>query len=124
MMRYFDLEPSFSNFWSLFSINTSTRSGSRGFFYVTARNHLKFLDKFPETHGVWKHKWFYIEAPTDMPWNVPREWRFDKPSFSIDEEPSWDAHFIDDYLLDHNYDINKLLSEETLKLAGLNPAPI
>ncbi|KAL2248672.1 UNVERIFIED_CONTAM: hypothetical protein Sindi_2340900 [Sesamum indicum] len=43
IMQFVGLDPSFDNFWSLYSFTTSKRSGSRGFFYLSAKPECEYL---------------------------------------------------------------------------------
>ncbi|KAL2231258.1 UNVERIFIED_CONTAM: hypothetical protein Sindi_1720200 [Sesamum indicum] len=53
IMQFLGLEPSFDNFWSLYSFTTSKRSGSRGFFYLSAKPEYGYLSALKSNVGVW-----------------------------------------------------------------------
>ncbi|KAL2246279.1 UNVERIFIED_CONTAM: hypothetical protein Sindi_2896100 [Sesamum indicum] len=96
VMKHLDLPRSFDNFWSLYYITASKRSGETGWFYLTARKDCRFLDDLrsnvvqttPETFGE-GFKSDLINYIT-LFWYLPKV----------------------------------LLQEKVLKLAGLSPAPI
>ncbi|KAL2228379.1 UNVERIFIED_CONTAM: hypothetical protein Sindi_1817600 [Sesamum indicum] len=53
MMQFVGLDPSFDNFWSLYSFTTSKRSGSRGFFYLSAKPDFGYLSALKSNVGAW-----------------------------------------------------------------------
>ncbi|KAL2238325.1 UNVERIFIED_CONTAM: hypothetical protein Sindi_1024200 [Sesamum indicum] len=52
IMQFLGLEPSFDNFWSLYSFTTSKRSGSRGFFYLSAKPECGYLSALKSNVGL------------------------------------------------------------------------
>ncbi|KAL2232619.1 UNVERIFIED_CONTAM: hypothetical protein Sindi_1441900 [Sesamum indicum] len=52
IMQFLGLEPTFDNFWSLYSFTTSKRSGSRGFFYLSAKPECGYLSALKSNVGL------------------------------------------------------------------------
>ncbi|KAL2245915.1 UNVERIFIED_CONTAM: hypothetical protein Sindi_2859700 [Sesamum indicum] len=121
-MEYFELEPDFDNFWSLYKFTTSKRSGDQGFFYLTAKLNCAFVTKLKSNVGSWKDKFFFLRTPPNQVWPFPCDWRTTKP------EPKVHGVGLDDDMIGtltrYQYEAKLLLTEHTLKLAGLSPTPI
>ncbi|KAL2248227.1 UNVERIFIED_CONTAM: hypothetical protein Sindi_2675000 [Sesamum indicum] len=95
IMRVQRYEPSFDNFWSLYSFTTSARSADNGFFYLSARK-----------------EW----------WPFCCEWVLEKPR-PVVEGGRLEGDQIRS-LSSYRYGPKKILVEEVLRLAHLSPAPI
>ncbi|KAL2245790.1 UNVERIFIED_CONTAM: hypothetical protein Sindi_2847200 [Sesamum indicum] len=121
IMQYVGLDPSFDNFWSLHSFTTSKRSGSRGFFYLSAKPECGYLSALKSNAGVWLDRYIFIRSPSGV-WPFKNEWTKYKPipktsggGLEGDQIRS---------LTSHRYDPKKLLSEKVLQLSGLSPASL
>ncbi|KAL2228284.1 UNVERIFIED_CONTAM: hypothetical protein Sindi_1808100 [Sesamum indicum] len=121
MMRYVGLDPSFDNFWSLYSFTTSKRSGSRGFFYLSAKPDCGYLSALKSNVGAWLDRYIFIRSPSGV-WPFKNEWTKYKPLPKIcggglegDQIRS---------LTFYKYDPKKLLNEKVLQLSGLSPASL
>ncbi|KAL2227555.1 UNVERIFIED_CONTAM: hypothetical protein Sindi_2114200 [Sesamum indicum] len=121
MMRYVGLDPSFDNFWSLYSFTTSKRSGSRGFFYLSAKPDCGYLSVLKSNVGAWLDRYIFIRSPSGV-WPFKNEWTKYKPLPKIcggglegDQIRS---------LTFYKYDPKKLLNEKVLQLSGLSPASL
>ncbi|KAL2250892.1 UNVERIFIED_CONTAM: hypothetical protein Sindi_2211500 [Sesamum indicum] len=119
IMQFLGLEPSFDNFWSLYTFTTSKRSGSRGFFYLSAKPEWGYLSALKSNVGVWLDRYIFIRPPRGV-WPFKNEWTKYKPlpktsggGLEGDQIRS---------LTSYNYDPKKLLSEKVLQLSGLSPA--
>ncbi|KAL2226078.1 UNVERIFIED_CONTAM: hypothetical protein Sindi_1966500 [Sesamum indicum] len=115
IMKYFELEPDFDSFWSLYKFTTSKRSGDQGFFYLTAKPNCSFVTKLKSNVGSWKDKFFFLRPPPNQVWPFPCDWRTTKP------EPKIHGVGLDDDLIititQYQYQAKLLLTEHTLKLA-------
>ncbi|KAL2248679.1 UNVERIFIED_CONTAM: hypothetical protein Sindi_2341600 [Sesamum indicum] len=60
IMQFVGLETSFDNFWSLYSFTTSKRSGSRGFFYLSAKPDCGYLSALKPNVGAWLDRYIFI----------------------------------------------------------------
>lgn len=121
--KYFDIEPSFANFWKLYSITSSKRSGEQGWFYLTPRPRCKFLTDLPSNVGPWKENFLFIREPRTQPWRLSRQWKHGKPEPQDIGSATLDESFF--LLLDNHWlKTSVLLQEPTLCLLGLSPAPI
>ncbi|KAL2230217.1 UNVERIFIED_CONTAM: hypothetical protein Sindi_1616100 [Sesamum indicum] len=80
VMRVHRFEPSFENFWSLYSFTTSVRSGDYGFFYLTSRKECRFLDPLTSNVGPWKSHFIFIRPPPGREWPFSLDWKVDKPT--------------------------------------------
>ncbi|KAL2224138.1 UNVERIFIED_CONTAM: hypothetical protein Sindi_2943500 [Sesamum indicum] len=98
IMQFLGLEPSFDNFWSLYSFTTSKRSGSRGFFYLSAKPECGYLSALKSNVGVWLDRYIFLRPPREG-----------------DQIRS---------LTSYKYDPKKLLSEKVLQLSGFSPASL
>ncbi|KAL2235375.1 UNVERIFIED_CONTAM: hypothetical protein Sindi_1269700 [Sesamum indicum] len=78
IMQFLGLEPSFDNFWSLYSFTTSKRSGSRGFFYLSAKPECGYLSALKSNVGVWLDRYIFIRPPRGV-WPFKNEWTKYKP---------------------------------------------
>ncbi|KAL2241617.1 UNVERIFIED_CONTAM: hypothetical protein Sindi_0802900 [Sesamum indicum] len=121
MMRYLDLDPSFDNFLSLYSFTTSKRSGSRGFFYLSAKPDCGYLSALKSNVGAWLDRYIFIRPPSGV-WPFKNEWTKYKPlpktcggGLEGDQIRS---------LTLYKYDPKKLLNEKVLQLSGLSPASL
>ncbi|KAL2246027.1 UNVERIFIED_CONTAM: hypothetical protein Sindi_2870900 [Sesamum indicum] len=121
IMQFLGLEPSFDNFWSLYSFTTSKRSGSRGFFYLSAKPECGYLSALKSNVGVWLDRYIFIRPPRGV-WPFKNEWTKYKPlpktsggGLEGDQIKS---------LTSYKYDPKKLLSEKVLQLSGLSPASL
>ncbi|KAL2233011.1 UNVERIFIED_CONTAM: hypothetical protein Sindi_1481100 [Sesamum indicum] len=115
IMEYFELEPDFDSFWSLYKFTTSKRSGDQGFFYLTAKPNCSFVTKLKSNVGSWKDKFFFLRPPPNQVWPFPCDWRTTKP------EPKIHGVGLDDDLIititQYQYQAKLILTEHTLKLA-------
>ncbi|KAL2253458.1 UNVERIFIED_CONTAM: hypothetical protein Sindi_0140500 [Sesamum indicum] len=121
IMQFLGLEPSFDNFWSLYSFTTSKRSGSRGFFYLSAKPECGYLSALKSNVGVWLDRYIFIRPPRGV-WPFKNEWTKYKPlpktsggGLEGDQIKS---------ITSYKYDPKKLLSEKVLQLSGLSPASL
>ncbi|KAL0345562.1 UNVERIFIED_CONTAM: hypothetical protein Sradi_4387500 [Sesamum radiatum] len=114
-------EPSFDNFWSLYSFTTSKRSGDRGFFYLSALKDCRFLDTLKSNIGPWKEKFIFVRPPPNQEWLLRVDWSNDKPE-PIIKGGGLEGDQIN-HLTAYWYKPTKILEEEVLCLAGLSPAP-
>ncbi|KAL2237671.1 UNVERIFIED_CONTAM: hypothetical protein Sindi_0958800 [Sesamum indicum] len=122
VMRVHRFEPSFENFWSLYSFTTSARSGDAGFFYLTSRKECRFLDPLASNVGPWKTKFIFVKTPIGRQWPFSLDWKVDKPTPLIEGE-GLDGDQISS-ITTYRYNPKKLLVEEILWLAHLTPAPL
>ncbi|KAL2237269.1 UNVERIFIED_CONTAM: hypothetical protein Sindi_0918600, partial [Sesamum indicum] len=111
LMRVYRYEPSFDNFWSLYSFTTSARSADNGFYYLSARKECRYLAPLTSNVGPWKKRFIFVRPPPGREWPFCCEWVLEKP------RPIRS-------LSSNRYDPKMLLVEEVLKLAQLSPAPI
>ncbi|KAL2246920.1 UNVERIFIED_CONTAM: hypothetical protein Sindi_2544300 [Sesamum indicum] len=120
-MRYVGLEPSFDNFWSLYSFTTSKRSGSRGFFYLSARPDCRYLSALKSNVGAWVDRYIFIRPPSGV-WPFTNEWTKYKPT------PKMSGGGLEGdqikSLTSSKYDPKKLLTEKVLQLSGLSPTSL
>ncbi|KAL2252477.1 UNVERIFIED_CONTAM: hypothetical protein Sindi_0042400 [Sesamum indicum] len=121
MMRYVGLDLSFDNFWSLYSFTTSKRSGSRGFFYLSAKPDCGYLSALKSNVGAWLDRYIFIRSLSGV-WPFKNEWTKYKPLPKIcggglegDQIRS---------LTFYKYDPKKLLNEKVLQLSGLSPGSL
>ncbi|KAL2227022.1 UNVERIFIED_CONTAM: hypothetical protein Sindi_2060900 [Sesamum indicum] len=121
-MRVHRFEPSFENFWSLYSFTTSARSGDAGFFYLTSRKECRFLDPLASNVGPWKTKFIFVKTPPGREWPFSLDWKVDKPTPVIEGE-GLDGDQISS-ITTYRYNPKKILVEEVLWLAHLTPAPL
>ncbi|KAL2229608.1 UNVERIFIED_CONTAM: hypothetical protein Sindi_1555200 [Sesamum indicum] len=121
-MRVHRFEPSFENFWSLYSFTTSVRSGDYGFFYLTSRKECRFLDPLTSNVGPWKSHFIFIRPPPGREWPFSLDWKVDKPT-PLTEGEGLDGDQISS-ITTYRYNPKKLLVEEILWLAHLTPAPL
>ncbi|KAL2247139.1 UNVERIFIED_CONTAM: hypothetical protein Sindi_2566200 [Sesamum indicum] len=119
IMQFVGFEPNFDNFWSLYTFTTSKRSGSRGFFYLSAKPECGYLSALKSNVGVWLDRYIFIRSPRGV-WPFKNEWTKYKPlpktsggGLEGDQIKS---------LTSYKYDPKKLLSEKVLQLSGLSPA--
>ncbi|KAL2246835.1 UNVERIFIED_CONTAM: hypothetical protein Sindi_2535800 [Sesamum indicum] len=122
VMRVHRFEPSFENFWSLYSFTTSVRSGDYGFFYLTSRKECRFLDPLTSNVGPWKSHFIFIRPPSGREWPFSLDWKVDKPT-PLTEGEGLDGDQISS-ITSYRYNPKKLLAEEILWLAHLTPAPL
>ncbi|KAL2226626.1 UNVERIFIED_CONTAM: hypothetical protein Sindi_2021300 [Sesamum indicum] len=119
-MQYLDIEPNFDNFWSLYSFTTSTRSGNRGFFYLSAKPDCRYLDTLKSNVGAWLDHYIFVRPPRAWPFN--KEWSKYKPV------PRMSGGGLEGDQINRitafKYDTKKLLIEKVLRLSGLSPAPL
>ncbi|KAL2226042.1 UNVERIFIED_CONTAM: hypothetical protein Sindi_1962900 [Sesamum indicum] len=122
IMRVHHYEPSFDNFWSLYSFTTSARSTDSGFFYLSARKECRFLAPLTSNVGPWKKRFIFVRPPPGRGWPFCCEWVLEKP------RPVVEGGGLEDDLIRslsfYRYDPKKILVEEVLRLAHLSPAPI
>ncbi|KAL2225554.1 UNVERIFIED_CONTAM: hypothetical protein Sindi_2917600, partial [Sesamum indicum] len=78
IMEFLDVEPSFDNFWSLYSFTTSERSGDKGFFYLSAKPDCRYLSTLKSNLGAWLDRYIFIRLPTGV-WPFKTEWSKYKP---------------------------------------------
>ncbi|KAL2234252.1 UNVERIFIED_CONTAM: hypothetical protein Sindi_1157400 [Sesamum indicum] len=121
MMRYLGLEPNFDNFWSLYSFTTSKRSGSRGFFYLSAKPDCGYLSALKSNVGAWLDRYIFIRSPSGV-WPFKNEWTKYKPlpktcGGGLEGDQIRSLTF-------YKYDPKKLLNEKVLQLSGLSPASL
>ncbi|KAL2250222.1 UNVERIFIED_CONTAM: hypothetical protein Sindi_2495900 [Sesamum indicum] len=74
VMEHLDLPRSFDNFWSLYYITASKRSGETGWFYLTARKDYRFLDDMRSNVGPWRDRYFFIRPPPGQSWDFYLGW--------------------------------------------------
>ncbi|KAL2226894.1 UNVERIFIED_CONTAM: hypothetical protein Sindi_2048100 [Sesamum indicum] len=102
IIQFAGFEPSFDNFWSLYTFTTSKRSGIRGFFYLSAKPECGYLSALKS--------------------NVGNEWTKYKPI------PKTSGGGLEDdqirSLTSYKYDPKKLISEKVLQLFGLSLASL
>ncbi|KAL2232445.1 UNVERIFIED_CONTAM: hypothetical protein Sindi_1424500, partial [Sesamum indicum] len=122
VMKYLDLPSSFDNFWSLYNITASKRSGETGWYYLTARKDCRFLDDLRSNVGSWCDRYFFIRPPPRQSWDFYLGWRESKPTPETFGE-GFESDLIN-YITLFWYLPKVLLQEKVLKLAGLSPAPI
>ncbi|XP_020548690.1 uncharacterized protein LOC110011773 [Sesamum indicum] len=94
------LDPSFDNFWSLYSFTTSKRSGSRGFFYLSAKPDCGYLSALKSNNEWTKYKPLPKTCGGGLEGDQIRSLTF------------------------YKYDPKKLLNEKVLQLSGLSPASL
>ncbi|KAL2235184.1 UNVERIFIED_CONTAM: hypothetical protein Sindi_1250600 [Sesamum indicum] len=121
-MRVHRFEPSFENFWSLYSFTTSVRSGDNGFFYLTSRKECRFLDPLTSNVGPWKSHFIFVRPPPGREWPFSLDWKVDKPT-PLTEGEDLDGDQISS-ITSYRYNPKKILVEEILWLAHLTPAPL
>ncbi|KAL2248188.1 UNVERIFIED_CONTAM: hypothetical protein Sindi_2671100 [Sesamum indicum] len=121
MMRFVGLDPSFDNFWSLYSFTTSKRSGSRGFFYLSAKPDCGYLSALKSNVGAWLDRYIFIRSPSGV-WPFKNEWTKYKPLPKI-SGGGLEGDQIRS-LTSYKYDPKKLLTEKVLQLSGLSPASL
>ncbi|KAG8382784.1 hypothetical protein BUALT_Bualt05G0113300 [Buddleja alternifolia] len=126
VMQFFEVEPSWKHFWTLYSLISSPQSSGKNlpFFYLSPRQSCKFLHDLPNSLGDWKESFVFVKAPPDLPWQIPHKWRQFKPKPSSSGDVTWDPDFIQDSLTLTWFDDTQLLSEEILCLARISPATI
>ncbi|KAL2224704.1 UNVERIFIED_CONTAM: hypothetical protein Sindi_2969700 [Sesamum indicum] len=121
IMQYLGIEPSFDNFWSLYSFTTSKRSGDRGFFYLSAKPDCGYLSTLKLNVGVWLDRFIFIRPPRGV-WPLKNEWTKYKPV------PKTSGGGLEgdqiNSLTAYKYDPKKLLNEKVLQLSGLSPASL
>ncbi|KAL2241786.1 UNVERIFIED_CONTAM: hypothetical protein Sindi_0296600 [Sesamum indicum] len=122
IMRVHRFEPSFENFWSLYSFTTSVRSGDNGFFYLTSRKECRFLDPLTSNVGPWKSNFIFVRPPPGREWPFSLDWKVDKPT-PLTEGEGLDGDQISS-ITTYRYNPKKILVEEILWLAHLTPAPL
>ncbi|KAL2230409.1 UNVERIFIED_CONTAM: hypothetical protein Sindi_1635300 [Sesamum indicum] len=122
IMRVHRFEPSFENFWSLYSFTTSARSGDAGFFYLTSRKECRFLDPLASNVGPWKTKFIFVKTPPGREWPFYLDWKVDKPTPVIEGEGLYGDQISS--ITTYRYNPKKILVEEILWLAHLTPAPL
>ncbi|KAL2248306.1 UNVERIFIED_CONTAM: hypothetical protein Sindi_2682900 [Sesamum indicum] len=122
IMRVHRYEPSFDNFWSLYSFTASARSADSGFFYLSARKECRFLAPLTSNVGPWKKRFIFVRPPPGRGWPFCCDWVLEKP------KPVVEGGGLEDDLIrslsSYRYDPKKILMEEVLRLAHLSPAPI
>ncbi|KAL2230542.1 UNVERIFIED_CONTAM: hypothetical protein Sindi_1648600 [Sesamum indicum] len=121
MMQFLGLEPSFDNFWSLYSFTTSKRSGSRGFFYLSAKPDCGYLSALKSNVGAWLDRYIFVRPPRGV-WPFRNEWTKYKPAPKI-SGGGLEGDQIRS-LTFYKYDPKKLLTEKVLQLSGLSPASL
>ncbi|KAL2237406.1 uncharacterized protein LOC110012108 isoform X1 [Sesamum indicum] len=121
IMQFVGLDPSFDNFWSLYSFTTSKRSGSRGFFYLSAKPECRYLSALKSNVGVWLDRYIFIRSPSGV-WPIKNEWTKYKPIPKI-SGGGLEGDQIRS-LTSYKYDPKKLLTEKILQLSGLSPASL
>ncbi|KAL2240235.1 UNVERIFIED_CONTAM: hypothetical protein Sindi_0664700 [Sesamum indicum] len=122
VMKYLDLSSSFDNFWSLYNITASKRSGETGWYYLTTRKDCRFLDDLRSNVGPWRDRYFFLRPPPGQSWDYYLGWRETKPTPETFGE-GFESDLIN-YIILFWYLPKVLLQEKVLKLAGLSPAPI
>ncbi|KAL2237214.1 UNVERIFIED_CONTAM: hypothetical protein Sindi_0913100 [Sesamum indicum] len=122
VMKHLDLPSSFDNFWSLYNITASKRSGETGWFYLTTCKDCRFLDDLRYNVGPWRDRYFFIRPPPGQPWDFYLGWRESKPTPETFGE-RFESDLIN-YITLFWYLPKVLLQEKVLKLAGLSPTPI
>ncbi|KAL2252585.1 UNVERIFIED_CONTAM: hypothetical protein Sindi_0053200 [Sesamum indicum] len=122
LMRIYRYEPSFDNFWSLYSFTTSARSADNGFYYLSARKECRYLAPLTSNVGPWKKRFIFVHPPPGRGWPFSCEWVLEKPR-PVVEGGGLEGDQIRS-LSSYRYDPKTLLVEEVLKLAQLSPAPI
>ncbi|KAL2227295.1 UNVERIFIED_CONTAM: hypothetical protein Sindi_2088200 [Sesamum indicum] len=122
VMKHLDLPSSFDNFWSLYNITASKRSGETGWFYLTTRKDCRFLYDLRSNVGPWRDRYFFIRPPPGESWDFYLDWRESKPKPETFGE-GFESDLIN-YITLFWYLSKVLLQEKVLKLAGLSPAPI
>ncbi|KAL2234292.1 UNVERIFIED_CONTAM: hypothetical protein Sindi_1161400 [Sesamum indicum] len=122
LMRIYRYEPSFDNFWSLYSFTTSARSADNGFYYLSARKECRYLAPLTSNVGPWKKRFIFVRPPPGRGWPFSCEWVLEKPR-PVVEGGGLEGDQIRS-LSSYRYDPKTLLVEEVLKLAQLSPAPI
>ncbi|KAL2242658.1 UNVERIFIED_CONTAM: hypothetical protein Sindi_0383800 [Sesamum indicum] len=122
VMKHLDLPPSFDNFWSLYNITASKRSGETGWFYLTTRKDCRYLDDLRSNVGPWRDRYFFLRPPPGQSWNFYLSWRESKPKPKTFGE-GFESGLIN-YITLFWYLPKVLLQEKVLKLAALSPAPI
>ncbi|KAL2247790.1 UNVERIFIED_CONTAM: hypothetical protein Sindi_2631300 [Sesamum indicum] len=121
MMQFLGLEPSFDNFWSLYSFTTSKRSGSRGFFYLSAKPDCGYLSALKSNVGAWLDRYIFVRPPRGvLPFR--NEWTKYKPAPKI-SGGGLEGDQIRS-LTFYKYDPKKLLTEKVWQLSGLSPASL
>ncbi|KAL2230798.1 UNVERIFIED_CONTAM: hypothetical protein Sindi_1674200 [Sesamum indicum] len=115
------IEPSFDNFWSLYTFTTSKRSGSRGFFYLSVKPDCGYLSTLKSNVGVWLDRYIFIRSPRGV-WPFKNEWTKYKliPKIS---GGGLEGDQINN-LTAYKYDPKKLLTEKVFQLFGLSPASL
>ncbi|KAL2252291.1 UNVERIFIED_CONTAM: hypothetical protein Sindi_0023800 [Sesamum indicum] len=121
MMQFLGLEPSFDNFWSLYSFTTLKRSGSRGFFYLSAKPDCGYLSTLKSNIGAWLDRYIFVRPPRGV-WPFRNEWTKYKPAPNI-SGGGLEGDQIRS-LTFYKYDPKKLLTEKVLQLSGLSPASL
>ncbi|KAL2246280.1 UNVERIFIED_CONTAM: hypothetical protein Sindi_2896200 [Sesamum indicum] len=120
IMQYLDLEPSFDNFWSLYSFTTCKRSAERGFFDLSAKPHCGYLEPLKSNVGACLDRYIFVRPPRVWPFTI--EWTKYKPI------PRMSGGGLEgdqiNSLTVYKYDPKKLLTENVLQLSGLSPASI
>ncbi|KAL2250115.1 UNVERIFIED_CONTAM: hypothetical protein Sindi_2485200 [Sesamum indicum] len=119
-MRAFDLDPSFDNFWSIYSFTTSTRSANKGFFYLTFRRQCRYLEPFKSNTGPWKDRFIFVRPPPGQQWPFTLKWSVEKPE-PVTEGEGLDGDLINS-LTSNPFFPKKLLTEEVFCLARLSRA--
>ncbi|KAL2237389.1 UNVERIFIED_CONTAM: hypothetical protein Sindi_0930600 [Sesamum indicum] len=122
VMKHLDLPPSFDNFWSLYNITASKRSGETGWFYLTARKDCRFLDDLRSNVGPWRDRYFFLRPPPGQSWDFNLGWSESKPK-PVTFGEGFESDLIN-YITLFWYLPKVLLQEKVLKLAGLSLAPI
>ncbi|KAL2250015.1 UNVERIFIED_CONTAM: 8-hydroxygeraniol dehydrogenase [Sesamum indicum] len=122
IMRAFDLDPSFDNFWSIYSFTTSTRSTNRGFFYLTFRRQCRYLEPLKSNTGPWKDRFIFVRPPPSQQWPFTLKWSAEKPE-PVTEGEGLDGDLINS-LTSNPFFPKKLLTEEVFCLARLSRASV
>ncbi|KAL2226897.1 UNVERIFIED_CONTAM: hypothetical protein Sindi_2048400 [Sesamum indicum] len=122
IMRAFDLDPSFDNFWSIYSFTTSTRSANRGFFYLTFRRQCRYLEPLKSNTGPWKDRFIFVRPPPGQRWPFTLKWSVEKPE-PVTEGEGLDGDLINS-LTSNPFFPKKLLTKEVFCLARLSRASV
>ncbi|KAL2243909.1 UNVERIFIED_CONTAM: hypothetical protein Sindi_0508900 [Sesamum indicum] len=122
IMRALHLDPSFDNFWSLYSFTTSTRSANRGFFYLTFRRQCRYLELLKSNIGPWKDRFLFVRPPPGQKWPFTLKWSVDKPE-PVTKGESLDGDLINS-LTSNPFFPKNLLTEEVFCLERLSWASV
>ncbi|KAL2226836.1 UNVERIFIED_CONTAM: hypothetical protein Sindi_2042300 [Sesamum indicum] len=97
------------------------RSGSRGFFYLSAKPDCGYLSALKSNVGAWLDRYIFLRSPSGV-WPFKNEWTKYKPLPKI-SGGGLEGDQIRS-LTSYKYDPKKLLTEKVLQLSGLSPASL